>query len=136
MVIMWKFFILLTVLTNKDQEHSNRLTRQTPFTDLSILGFSRYLLGLDSLSNSLGWILLVSSWAGLSHLFLRLDALGFNSGWMLSASPRVGCSRLLLHSDGWVYLQGDAKVRNGFMFIRQKLLFSTSCVDLLFIQFS
>jgi len=121
------------------------LTRLTPFTDLPILGFSRLLLRLGSLGFFLGWTLSAIPWAGCywflleldaltsprvgcSRLLLRLDALSFSSGWMLSASPPLR----------WVGVparRSDAKVRNGFMFIRQKSLLPTSYVDLLFIQF-
>jgi len=104
---------------------------------------------------SSGWTLSASPQAVLSRLLLRLGSLGFSSGWALSASPQVGLSRLLLRlgslgfSSGWALSaspphkwvgvparRSDAKVKNGLMFIRQKSLLLTSCVDLLFIQFS
>jgi len=113
--------------------------------DLPILGFSRLLLKLGSLGFSSDWALSASPQIGLSRLLLRLGSLGFSSDWALSASPPIGLSRLLLGLDalgfsstqiGVPARRSDAKVINGFIFIRQKSLLLTSCVDLLFIQFS
>jgi len=125
------------VLTTRTKNTRIRLTRLTLVQILqSWAGLSWFLLGLD---------LSASTRAGCSRLQLGLDALGFSSSWMLSASPHAGCSRLLLtlgalgfsftKMGGVPARRSDAKVRNRFMFIRQKSLLHTSYVDLLFIQF-
>ena len=129
------------VLTTRIKNTRIRLTRLTLLQIFQSWDFLPYYLG--SLGFFLDWAILASPWAGYSRLQLGLNALGFSSGRVFLASPQVGCSRLLLRLGalGFSFTQmggvparrSDAKVRNGFMFFRQKSLFLTSYVDLLFI---